>query len=71
MDAPGLFELAQPPEPSGSGVLGTGSASGDEPLAVRMRPQSLDELVGQQHLLTPGSPLRQVVEGRQPMSVIL
>ncbi|HEU5126856.1 MAG TPA: replication-associated recombination protein A [Glycomyces sp.] len=71
MDAPGLFELAQPPEPSGSGVLGTGSASGDEPLAVRMRPQSLDELVGQEHLLTPGSPLRQVVEGRQPMSVIL
>ncbi|HLU28432.1 MAG TPA: replication-associated recombination protein A [Glycomyces sp.] len=71
MDAPGLFELAQPPEPSGSGALGTGSPSGDEPLAVRMRPQSLDELVGQEHLLTPGSPLRQVVEGHQPMSVIL
>ncbi|WP_156037550.1 AAA family ATPase, partial [Glycomyces tenuis] len=30
-----------------------------------------DELVGQDHLLTPGSPLRQVVEGHQPMSVIL
>ncbi|WP_035736289.1 replication-associated recombination protein A [Glycomyces arizonensis] len=71
MDAPGLFELAQPPEPQGSGVLGTGSASGDEPLAVRMRPHGLDELVGQGHLLTPGSPLRQVVEGHQPMSVIL
>ena len=28
------------------------------PLAVRMRPQSLDEVVGQQHLLKPGSPLR-------------
>jgi len=28
------------------------------PLAVRMRPQSLDEVVGQQHLLRPGSPLR-------------
>ncbi|THV38548.1 replication-associated recombination protein A [Glycomyces buryatensis] len=71
MDAPGLFELAGPPEPSGSGILGTGSTSGDEPLAVRMRPRSLDELVGQDHLLTAGSPLRQVVEGRQPMSVIL
>lgn len=28
------------------------------PLAVRMRPRSLDEVVGQQHLLRPGSPLR-------------
>lgn len=28
------------------------------PLAVRMRPRSLDEVVGQQHLLHPGSPLR-------------
>lgn len=28
------------------------------PLAVRMRPQSLDEVVGQRHLLKPGSPLR-------------
>ncbi|CAM2932282.1 replication-associated recombination protein A [Actinomyces slackii] len=32
------------------------------PLAVRMRPRSLDELVGQGHLLTPGSPLRRLVE---------
>lgn len=71
MDAPGLFEADRSSEPSGSGVLGTGSASGDEPLAVRMRPRSLDELVGQEHLLTPGSPLRQVVEGHQPMSIIL
>ncbi|GAB4002378.1 hypothetical protein GCM10029992_40390 [Glycomyces albus] len=38
---------------------------------MRMRPQTLDELIGQDHLLTPGSPLRQIVEGRQPMSVIL
>ncbi|GAA3694078.1 replication-associated recombination protein A [Zhihengliuella alba] len=33
------------------------------PLAVRMRPRSLDELVGQQHLLGPGSPLRQLAQG--------
>ncbi|MDR0950887.1 MAG: replication-associated recombination protein A [Candidatus Ancillula sp.] len=31
------------------------------PLAVRMRPQNLDELAGQKHLLTPGSPLRRLV----------
>ncbi|MDA1359975.1 replication-associated recombination protein A [Glycomyces luteolus] len=71
MDAPGLFDNTPPPEPQGSGILGTGSASGDEPLAVRMRPRALDELVGQDHLLGAGSPLRQVVEGRQPLSVIL
>lgn len=71
MDAPGLFEIAEPSEPRRVEVQGAGTSSGDEPLAVRMRPQTLDELVGQDHLLTPGSPLRQIVEGRQPMSVIL
>ena len=30
-----------------------------EPLAARMRPQSLDEYIGQHHLLAPGMPLRQ------------
>ncbi len=32
------------------------------PLAVRMRPRTLDEVVGQQHLLAPGTPLRRMVE---------
>ncbi|MEU3332739.1 replication-associated recombination protein A [Glutamicibacter creatinolyticus] len=46
------------------------------PLAVRMRPRTLDELVGQQHLLGPGSPLRQLAESPStgpsgPASVIL
>ncbi|QSB17273.1 replication-associated recombination protein A [Natronosporangium hydrolyticum] len=36
-----------------------------------MRPAHLDELVGQQHLLAPGSPLRQLVSGDSPQSVIL
>jgi putative ATPase len=31
------------------------------PMAVRMRPRSLDELVGQQHLVAPGSPLRRLI----------
>ena len=34
-----------------------GLRSGSTPLAVRMRPRSLDEVAGQKHLLTPGSPL--------------
>lgn len=41
------------------------------PLAVRMRPRTLDELVGQKHLRSPGSPLRRLVEGDAPLSVIL
>jgi putative ATPase len=49
---------------------------GASPLAVRMRPRTLDEVVGQQHLLNPGSPLRRLVgEGgggpAGPSSVIL
>ncbi len=36
-----------------------------------MRPRILDELVGQQHLLAPGSPLRRLVEGDQAMSLLL
>ena len=34
-----------------------GLRAGTTPLAVRMRPRSLDEVAGQRHLLTPGSPL--------------
>ncbi len=42
------------------------------PLAVRMRPRSLDEVVGQQHLLVAGSPLRRLVEGGSgPAAVVL
>lgn len=45
------------------------------PLAVRMRPRSLDEVVGQQHLLKPGSPLRVLAAEGDPqrgaVSIIL
>jgi putative ATPase len=46
-----------------------------KPLAVRMRPRTLDEVVGQDHLLVPGSPLRRLVAGdggvAGPASVVL
>ncbi|MDF2581484.1 MAG: ATPase [Mycobacterium sp.] len=45
--------------------------TGASPLAVRMRPATLDDVVGQQHLLKPGSPLRRLVEGSGAASVIL
>lgn len=52
-------------------------ASQRSPLAVRMRPRTLDDVVGQQHLLGQGSPLRQLAAGAEaagpagPSSVIL
>nr|BFE80465.1 hypothetical protein GCM10020093_030660 [Planobispora longispora] len=44
---------------------------GQEPLAVRMRPRALDEVIGQRHLLGPGTPLRRLVEAEAPMSLFL
>jgi putative ATPase len=41
------------------------------PLAVRMRPRTLDELVGQPQLRAEGSPLRQLIEGGQALSLLL
>ena len=77
----GLFD---PPVDPGAGAGGltpgadglTAAPTPTAPLAVRMRPQTLDEIVGQQHLLGDGSPLRRLV-GEQahgpagPSSVIL
>ena len=52
-------------------AIGFDEVRADAPLAVRMRPASVDELVGQDHLLAPGAPLRQLVESAAPVSVIL
>ena len=72
----GLFDLPgggaggrAPGRDSGGSLAGASAANA--PLAVRMRPRTLDELVGQQHLLAPGSPLRQVIEGDQPLTILL
>ena len=43
----------------------------EQPLAARMRPVDLDELVGQEHLLEPGSALRTAIEEGRPHSMIL
>ena len=43
----------------------------DAPLPVRMRPRSLDELVGQEHLVGEGSALRTAIESGRPHSAIL
>ena len=41
------------------------------PLAERMRPASIDEVIGQQHLLAHGQIIRQIIERQQPTSLIL
>jgi putative ATPase len=47
------------------------TASADAPLAARMRPRDLSELVGQAHLLAPGTALRTAIEQGRPHSMIL
>mgnify|MGYP001507702541 FL=1 len=44
-----------------SGAQGTPRPGPGAPLAVRMRPATLDEVAGQSHLLVPGSPLRRLI----------
>ena len=41
------------------------------PLAARLRPRTLDEIVGQEHLVAPGAPLRKLIEADRLSSVIL
>src|SRR5262244_1595608 len=43
---------------------------GARPLADRMRPRTLDEFVGQEHILAPGKPLRMQIERDDPGSII-
>ncbi|MHB1877484.1 MAG: AAA family ATPase, partial [Streptosporangiaceae bacterium] len=60
-----------PGGPSLFDAAGEEAARAVEPLAVRMRPRTLDEVLGQPHLTGPGSPLRIAVDRAAPMSVLL
>lgn len=55
-------------EPDASPASGTQAG---EPLAARMRPRSLDEVIGQEHLLAPGRILRRSIESDRIPSMIL
>jgi putative ATPase len=60
-----LFEMEEPASgPDAGDVAG-------QPLAARMRPRSLGEFVGQEHLLARGSALRTAIEDGKPHSMIL
>jgi putative ATPase len=47
------------------------AASAAAPLAVRMRPRNLDEVIGQQHLTGAGTPFRKLIDNDAPMSLLL
>ncbi|HEX8280055.1 MAG TPA: replication-associated recombination protein A [Chthoniobacterales bacterium] len=59
-----LFEADEP-------VKAVKPPTAASPLAARMRPRSLDEFVGQQHILAPGKLLRRAIEADRLPSVIL
>jgi len=50
---------------------GEEAARAAAPLAVRMRPRNLDEVIGQQHLTGPGTPFRKLVDHDAAMSLVL
>ena len=60
-----LFGEEEGPDPRRTAV-----PASDAPLAVRMRPRDLDELVGQEELLAAGSALRAAIESGEPHSAI-
>src|SRR5579884_4414932 len=53
-----------------SNAPGLSTTPATAPLAERMRPRTLDEYVGQEHLLGPGKPLRVQIERDDPGSMI-
>src|SRR6185437_899365 len=47
------------------------ATSAAAPLAVRMRPRTLDEVIGQHHLTGAGTPFRKLIDNDAPMSLLL
>jgi len=74
MSEPTLFGVPDsprdPPSPDDAGGA-TSRASGSAPLADRMRPRTIEEIVGQDLLLAPGRPLREAIDRDVLQSVIL
>ena len=62
---PSLFDDDLPPTAAGDAPLAR------TPLAERMRPRTLDEIVGQTALLAPGRPLREAIDADVLQSLIL
>ncbi|HZZ65299.1 MAG TPA: replication-associated recombination protein A [Candidatus Baltobacteraceae bacterium] len=56
---------------TGEPSLFSGASASAEPLAARMRPRTLDEFVGQEHIVGPGHALRRAIENDSVPSMIL
>jgi putative ATPase len=56
---------------SANDLLGGADLPSHAPLAEALRPKTLDEVIGQSHLLGPGKPLRLAFESKTPHSMIL
>lgn len=66
------LDLPEPSAPRAGAAWTPGdAAAAHAPLAERLRPHTLDQVVGQDHLLGPGQPLRVAFESGQPHSMIL
>ena len=63
--------LFEPTEPEPEAATGRADAPPQPPLAERLRPQLLADVIGQQHLLGPGRPLRAALETGRVHSMIL
>ncbi len=62
--------MKQSADPGQQTLFGSGSGDLSRPLASRLRPQNLEEFVGQQHLLGEGKILRQLIDQDQISSMI-
>ncbi|MDY0329613.1 MAG: replication-associated recombination protein A [Thiomonas sp.] len=68
--SPGLFDDAELPAPVRPPSASKLAPAANAPLAERLRPHHLDEVVGQRHLLGPGKPLRVAFETRRLHSML-
>jgi putative ATPase len=67
----GTPDEAAPPARQGAAAAADARTSANAPLAELLRPRTPDEVIGQQHLLGPGKPLRLAFESGVPHSMIL
>lgn len=59
------------PDPDDGAAPADDAPRADAPLAARMRPRTVDDVVGQDELLAPGRPLRAAIDARMPHAMLL
>ena len=71
MSEPDLFSQLEDPSSAKQSTGGAAAAIAGAPLAERMRPRTLDEYVGQRHLVGPGRLVQSMMQGRKLHSLLL